>query len=99
MKTRFKIVLKLFLFPAVRFGRVPKKEKARIIEQMQKKNLASQSSELNTLLANDCDVMQAVVASHNRTCDISQLQAHQMHELALHNQEYVSCPANMVIYT
>ncbi|KAI8776090.1 mucin-12 isoform X2 [Biomphalaria glabrata] len=80
---------------AVRFGRVPKKEKARIIEQMQRKNLASQTIELNTLLASDQDMVSAVVASHRLTCDISQFKAQQMRDLALHNQEYVTCPANM----
>lgn len=80
---------------AVRFGRVPKKEKARIIEQMHKQNSASQSSELNSLLSNDIDVLQAVVTSHRQTCDISQLRAQQMREIALRNGEYLNCPANM----
>ncbi|KAH9523789.1 Nuclear hormone receptor e75 [Bulinus truncatus] len=80
---------------AVRFGRVPKKEKARIIEQMQRKNLASQTSELNILLESDHDMVSAVVTSHRHTCDISQFKAQQMRDLALHNQEFVTCPANM----
>ncbi|CAG5115445.1 unnamed protein product, partial [Candidula unifasciata] len=80
---------------AVRFGRVPKKEKARIIEQMQKKNLASQSSELNSLLSNDLDIVEAVVTAHRHTCEISQFDAHKMRDLALMKQEYINCPANM----
>ncbi|BFZ21718.1 hypothetical protein BsWGS_24757 [Bradybaena similaris] len=80
---------------AVRFGRVPKKEKARIIEQMQKKNLASQSSELNSLLSNDLDIVQAVVTAHCHTCDITQFRAYQMRDVALMKQEYINCPANM----
>ena len=80
----------------MRFGRVPKKEKARIIEQMQKKSMASQVTELNTLLTNDLDVVHAVVTSHRHTCDMTQFRAHQLRDLALQKQEYVSCPANMV---
>lgn len=86
----------IIVFLAVRFGRVPKKEKARIIEQMQKKNLASQSSELNSLLSNDLDIVQAVVTAHCHTCDITQFRAYQMRDVALMKQEYINCPANMV---
>ncbi|KAL8587714.1 hypothetical protein ACOMHN_020932 [Nucella lapillus] len=80
---------------AVRFGRVPKKEKARIIEQMQKVNSQSQSNALSNLLQNEQDVVHSVIASHQMTCDLSLTRVSQMRDLALQMGNYISCPANM----
>ena len=47
---KFKLGIGTFIFAAVRFGRVPKKEKAKIMEQMQKVNTQSQVSSSSSLL-------------------------------------------------
>ncbi|XP_071103574.1 uncharacterized protein [Haliotis cracherodii] len=80
---------------AVRFGRVPKKEKARIIEQMQKVNSQSQTIALSTILQNETDVIQAVVNSHQLTCEFTALRVHKMRENSLQTNEYLNCPAHM----
>ncbi|XP_076459037.1 uncharacterized protein LOC143292539 [Babylonia areolata] len=80
---------------AVRFGRVPKKEKARIIEQMQKVNSQSQSNALSNILQNEQDVVHSVIASHQMTCDLSLTRVSQMRGLALQLGNYINCPANM----
>ncbi|KAK7112386.1 hypothetical protein V1264_011852 [Littorina saxatilis] len=80
---------------AVRFGRVPKKEKARIIEQMQKVNSQSQTNALATMLQNEQDVVHAVINAHQMTCDLSLLRVSQMRDHALQLNNYINCPANM----
>ena len=86
----------LFSLTAVRFGRVPKKEKARIIEQMQKVNSQSQSTALSTILQNEQDVVHAVINAHHMTCDLSLSRVSQMRDHALQLSNYINCPANMV---
>ena len=81
---------------AVRFGRVPKKEKARIIEQMQRVNSQSQASALSTILQNEQDVVHAVINAHRMTCDLSLGRVSQMRDHALQLSNYINCPANMV---
>lgn len=85
-----------FWLAAVRFGRVPKKEKARIIEQMQKVNSQSQSSALYTMLQNEQDVVHAVINAHRQTCDLTLVRVCQMREHALQLSDYINCPANIV---
>ncbi|ESP04319.1 hypothetical protein LOTGIDRAFT_136477, partial [Lottia gigantea] len=80
---------------AVRFGRVPKKEKARIIEQMQKVSSQSTSSAILSILSNEQDVVQAVFNAHRQTCDFSQFRVQQMRELAFQDNKYVDCPTHM----
>ncbi|KAL8565455.1 hypothetical protein ACOMHN_049432 [Nucella lapillus] len=80
---------------AVRFGRVPKKEKMRIIEQMQRVNSQSQSNALATLLQDEHDVVQSVLSSHQKTCELSLARVVQMRSQALQSNRYINCPANM----
>ncbi|KAK6166770.1 hypothetical protein SNE40_023392 [Patella caerulea] len=80
---------------AVRFGRVPKKEKARIIEQMQKVSSQSTVTALISILQNEQDVLQSVFNAHRQTCDFSQFRVQQMRELAFQDNRYVDCPAHM----
>nr|KAG5713450.1 hypothetical protein BaRGS_024998 [Batillaria attramentaria] len=80
---------------AVRFGRVPKKEKARIIEQMQKVNSQSQATALSTILQNEQDVVHAVINAHRQTCDLPLARVSQLRDQALQISNYINCPANM----
>lgn len=81
---------------AVRFGRVPKKEKARIIEQMQKNTMHSQTSQMMTMFQNSRDLIQAIVTAHHHTCVFTHGNVRQMREDAIKNNNFVNCPAQMV---
>ena len=92
-------ILDSFLYfssTAVRFGRVPKKEKARIIEQMQKNTMHSQTSQMMTMFQNSRDLIQAIVGAHHHTCVFTLNTVRQMREEAIKNNNYVNCPAQMV---
>ncbi|XP_048774693.1 uncharacterized protein LOC125679482 isoform X2 [Ostrea edulis] len=80
---------------AVRFGRVPKKEKARIIEQMQKNTIHSQTSQMMTMFQNSRDLIQAIVSAHHHTCVFTLGNVGQMREEAIKNNNFVNCPAHM----
>ena len=76
---------------------MPKKEKARIIEQMQKVNSNSHTTALCTLLQNEQEVVHTVVHAHQMTSDLSLSRVLHMRSMALNNGGgYVNCPANMV---
>lgn len=80
---------------AVRFGRVPKKEKARIIEQMQKVNSQSQATALSSILQNEQDVVHAVINAHRQTCELPLARVCHLRQQALQINNYINCPANM----
>ena len=50
---------------AVRFGRVPKREKAKILEQMQRVNVQCQGSMLDTLLADEVRCFVDIIIQYN----------------------------------
>ena len=81
---------------AVRFGRVPKKEKARIIEQMQKVNLQSATTQMSSILISTQDLVQSVIVAHKQTCDLYQEKVRMMRDIAMMKNDYVDCPAHMV---
>lgn len=80
---------------AVRFGRVPKKEKARIIEQMQKMNSQIPSHQLSGVLQNPMDLVQHVIAAHRQTCAFTLDRVKSMRQAAVQTGEFVNCPAQM----
>ena len=80
----------------MRFGRVPKKEKAKIMEQMHKVNSQSQVNLLNTILENESDVTVKVVEAHLRTCEFTQSKLRCFLEKAWQAPQFVNCPAHMV---
>ena len=84
-------------FAAVRFGRVPKKEKARIIEQMQKSNLQMATTVMSSVMSAQ-DLVQTVILAHRQTSDLGQDKVKLMREIALLQNDYVDCPAHMVTF-
>ena len=86
----------LSLFLAVRFGRVPKKEKARIIEQMQKVNLQVATTQMSSILISTQDLVQSVILAHKQTCDLYQEKVQMMRDIAMMKNSFVDCPAHMV---
>ena len=80
---------------AVRFGRVPKKEKARIIEQMHRVNCQTQANQLHTLLQNPEDLIQAVIMAHRQSNTLPPQQVQCMREAAKCNNDFLNVPAQM----
>ncbi|OWF42026.1 uncharacterized protein LOC110461666 [Mizuhopecten yessoensis] len=80
---------------AVRFGRVPKKEKARIIEQMQKMNSQTPNHQLTGVLQNPLDLVQHVINAHRQTCAFTLDRVKSMRQAAVQKGEFVNCPAQM----
>jgi len=58
-----------FNYPAVRFGRVPKREKAKIMDAMQKSRMRTMETRVMTEMANDASIIDTVVRAHFDTCD------------------------------
>jgi len=53
----------------VRFGRVPKREKAKILAAMQNSRLKTQESRVMAEMADDGQIIETVVRAHYDTCD------------------------------
>ena len=81
---------------AVRFGRVPKKEKAKILEQMMRVNAQSQLNALDLTLESDPDFIRKIVTAHFRNCDFTRDKIQKLSEKAWTKPEYIHCPAHMV---
>ena len=81
---------------AVRFGRVPKKEKAKILEQMMRVNAQSQLNALDLTLESDPDFIRKIVSAHFRNCDFTRDKIQKLSEKAWAKPEYIHCPAHMV---
>ena len=84
---------------AVRFGRVPKKEKAKILEQMKRVNAQSQLHALDVTLHSDPDFVSKIVTAHLRNSDFTHDKTEKLVERAWANPEYIDCPAHMVSTT
>ena len=83
-------------FSAVRFGRVPKKEKAKILEQMQKVNNNAQSAVLGAILDNPTEVVRQVIDAHMNVSLFTSAKVNLMLERVWQNPQFVNCPAHMV---
>ncbi|GAB1606913.1 uncharacterized protein LOC115222994 [Argonauta hians] len=73
---------------AVRFGRVPKSEKARIMKQMQMVNSQGPSSEFETLLQNSDEIIQSVLKAHQKTNEYCRERLYRMRKTAEENNNY-----------
>ena len=56
-------------FSAVRFGRVPKREKAKITAAMESSRLKNMENRVMTEMADDAKIIETVVRAHFDTCD------------------------------
>ena len=89
-------IYRLLRVAAVRFGRVPKKEKAKIMEQMQKVNLNSQCNYLAAILQNDNHVIQQTVKAHLQTSEFTKEKFERFQKKSWQKPEFVACPATRV---
>lgn len=86
---------------AVRFGRVPKSEKARIMKQMQMVNSQGPTSEFDNLMQNTDEIVRSVLEAHQKTNEYSRDRLHNLRNAALENNsfesnvlEQTSCPVD-----
>lgn len=81
----------------MRFGRVPKREKAKILAAMQSVNarLAEQRT-LPAEFADDVQLMQAVIRAHMETCDFTRDKVQLLMADAHRQPNYTACPPTLV---
>ncbi|UXI15115.1 hypothetical protein NH340_JMT01058 [Sarcoptes scabiei] len=77
---------------AVRFGRVPKREKAKILAAMQKVNAHSLEKALSVLLEDENSLMQSIIKAHGETCDFTKDKVVPLLENARARPIYAQCP-------
>lgn len=80
---------------AVRFGRVPKREKAKILAAMQSVNARSQEKAVLAELEDDQRVTGAIIRAHIDTCDFTRDKVQSMLQQARHNPSYTQCPPTL----
>lgn len=86
-----------FLFSsAVRFGRVPKREKAKILAAMQKVNASSQEKALCAELEDELRLLTTIVRAHEETCDYTRDKVAGLVEKARSQSGYSPCPPQLV---
>lgn len=86
----------MFYRTAVRFGRVPKREKAKILEAMKKVNQNSQEKQLTELLEDEDRFLQTILQAHDETCDYTKDKVAKLIELARAQPVFARCPREMV---
>nr|CAG4651681.1 EOG090X036X [Triops cancriformis] len=80
---------------AVRFGRVPKREKAKILAAMQSVNARSAERALSAELADDQQLMNAVIRAHVDTCDFTKDKVEPLLAAAQRHPDYATGPTTL----
>lgn len=82
---------------AVRFGRVPKREKARILAAMQQSsNSRSLEKAVSAELEDEQRLLATVVRAHIDTCDFTRDKVEPMLTRAREQPSYTACPPTLV---
>lgn len=86
-----------FLITAVRFGRVPKREKARILAAMQQSSHSrSQEKAVAAELEDEQRLLATVVRAHLDTCDFTRDKVAPILARARETPNYTACPPTLV---
>ena len=89
--------LRSFHVTAVRFGRVPKREKARILAAMQQSSHSrSQEKAVAAELEDEQRVLTTVVRAHLDTCDFTRDKVAPVLARARETPNYTACPPTLV---
>lgn len=80
---------------AVRFGRVPKREKAKILAAMQSVNARLAERSLPAEFASEPQLAQAVVRAHVDTCDFTRDKVRVLMAEAHRQPDYTACPPTL----
>ncbi|CAG0878716.1 unnamed protein product [Darwinula stevensoni] len=78
---------------AVRFGRVPKREKAKILAAMQSVASRSQERALEADLQNEDHLITTIIQAHEETCDFSREKVALLIQKAKESSAYVASPS------
>lgn len=81
---------------AVRFGRVPKREKAKILAAMQKVNQNSQEKQLSEQLEDENRLLATILQAHEETCDYTKEKVAPLVARARTQPVFANCPPQMV---
>ena len=80
-----------YFFSAVRFGRVPKREKAKINAAMHSSRLKNMETRVMAEMADDAKIIDTVVRAHFDTCDYTVEKIKPFIEKAQAEQNYTQC--------
>ncbi len=80
----------------MRFGRVPKREKAKILAAMQKVNANSQEKALCLELEDENRLLATIIKAHEETCDYTREKVAPLIERSRTEPVYAHCPPQMV---
>ena len=83
----------------MRFGRVPKREKAKILAAMQSVNARLAERSLPAEFADEVQLMQSVVRAHMETCDFTRDKVQVLMTDAHRQPNYTACPPTLVSIT
>jgi nuclear receptor subfamily 1 group D protein 3 len=83
---------------AVRFGRVPKREKAKILAAMQSSRMKTQESKVMGELNDDAKIIDCIVRAHYDTCDYTRKKMEPFLQRAKANPKYISCSGTVSLY-
>ena len=75
----------------MRFGRVPKREKAKILAAMQSSRMKTQESKVMGELNDDAKIIDCIVRAHYDTCDYTRKKMDPFLQSAKANPKYISC--------
>lgn len=91
------MIFLFFFLAAVRFGRVPKREKARILAAMQQStNSRSQEKAVTAELEDEQRLLGTVIRAHLDTCDFTKDKIEPMIARAREQPSYTACPPTLV---
>lgn len=97
--TWFHNLIYFSFFTAVRFGRVPKREKARILAAMQQSsNSRTLEKAVSAELEDEQRLLATVVRAHIDTCDFTRDKIEPMLTRAREQPTYTACPPTLVSY-
>lgn len=82
--------------PTVRFGRVPKREKAKILAAMQSVNAKSQEKALTLELEDEAKLVANIVKAYLDTCDYTKDKIYSVLQTARANPIYTQCSSAMM---
>ena len=85
-------------FAAVRFGRVPKREKAKILAAMQSSRMKTQESKVMGELNDDAKIIDCIVRAHYDTCDYTRKKMEPFLQSAKANPKYISCSGTVSLF-
>ena len=83
----------------MRFGRVPKREKAKILAAMQSSRMKTQESKVMGELNDDAKIIDCIVRAHYDTCDYTRKKMEPFLQSAKANPKYISCSGTVSLFS